>query len=542
MSQPSQHNRHNYLLRFLILLAALLVGTYLATVAVTGSTRAAAFVVVVPLIAMLVSTRNWFRSPRSMLIVVSSTLAFLALVHAWRRFIDPAGFFGPMPLHMEWLANTCVLTITVLSAGICQFMFAERDPANRANPVTSMLQLRRWRWPAFLFILVGLISLAVVVRQTKIGLTTSDLLHAIAFYEQTEPDSFTNQELSSLLAACGRETEAEALSEWMTEGGGTVVQFQSREIDLSRFDPVPWREAIQKIAEREQLVIIMEGHNAPRHRQWIEQVLPIFHAAGFSDYAAETLLEPAGALKLRGYPVISTGVYSRDPSFGNLLRTAIDLDFRLHGYESLNPDPQQREFGQAANLARLFSAHSDLKLVVHAGYAHVYKTPPESGQLLMAGHLWQMTGIEPYCILQMWHGPPEHEARQLAKLVGPGQEPVMLAPMPGGLLNPQFRVPAGAVDALVVHTPASGGPATRIHGFPSSRQRISGTWHRDQWPVLIGAWKMGEPADAIALDQVMLRQGEREFALWVPDGDYELRAFGLNGRLSVTQPDDSARD
>jgi hypothetical protein len=57
--------------------------------------------------------------------------------------------------------------------------------------------------------------------------------------------------------------------------------------------------------------------------------------------------------------------------------------------------------------------------------------------------------------------------------------------------------------------------------------------------VLLGAFRKDESAGAIALDQVMLREGERDFVLWIPDGDYEVRVFGMKGRISAASPDDS---
>jgi hypothetical protein len=305
----------------------------------------------------------------------------------------------------------------------------------------------------------------------------------------------------------------------------------SRPVDVSKIHPRPWREALTAIASRERLIIVMEAHNEPKHRQWIEQALPVLWAAGFHDYAAEGLSEPGEILKQRGYPVSSTGPYVSDPHFGNVLRTAIGLGFELHAYESHGTDFSEREYQQAANLARLFAANPKLKLVVHAGYGHVLKTPRETGETSMAAHLWKMTGIEPCCIWQIWHSPEEGQARQLAQVLPAGSEPLMLSPVPGGLTDPQFNFPSGAIDAIVIHAPSVGGPSQRVHSFPSARHRVTGVWNGPEWPVVIGAFRKGESADAIALDQVMLRQGERDCVLWVPDSDFETRVFGLNGRI-----------
>jgi hypothetical protein len=109
----------------------------------------------------------------------------------------------------------------------------------------------------------------------------------------------------------------------------------------------------------------------------------------------------------------------------------------------------------------------------------------------------------------------------------------MVVPAPSGLSDPQFDFPPGAVDALVIHPPSVGGPSQRVHHFPSAHRRVTGIWNGSEWPVLVGAFKKGESADAIALDQVMLRAGEKEFVLWIPNGAFEVRIFGLNGRVDA---------
>ena len=405
--------------------------------------------------------------------------------------------------------------------------------------------LRRFRWviaASVIFLLFGALTMARSATQR----TPASTLATIAHLEKiSERDAFAEQELSVFLSTVGRLDESEAASGWQFEDGeGEVIPLddlvEDQRLDLSQFEPLPWQSEMEKVAGREQLIVIMEAHNAPGHRRWIEQVLPILHRAGFRDYAAEGLYESGVTLMRRGYPVSTTGAYVNDPCFGNLLRRAMKLNFRLHEYEPTYESPEQREHDQAANLARLFEADPNLKLVVHCGYAHAEKRSGESGEQgetigrlkMMAARLWEMTGIEPYCILQSWHGPYESDSRQLAELTGVDREPYMLSPMPENLADIQFRVPKGSFDALVVH------PAARNdeHVFPSNMRTnqtvLRGTWPGPEWPVLIGAFRNGENADAIALDQVMLREGESDFALTVPDENSTVRVFGLRGKLN----------
>ena len=526
MPKPSR-----WISRFFALLLTQTVGSFVATSLVTGLNRTAVLLVVVPLITALLCTTAYFRAKHSILIVVAGTIATFASIHLLRMSIDAIWFVGPLPPDAVLTGYGVLTIITIACAGSACVLFS------------STGVLRKSRWIIVGVMAISLVGLAVVARKSVRELSASSLLHAIVRIEQQgAADPGAMQELSVMLANCGREADAESVSNPIVSSGGdsALPGTRSRPIDVSKFQAFPWRETLTEIANRERLIVIMEAHNAPKHRRWIEQTLSILQSAGFRDYAAEALSESGRSLEQRGYPVSLTGFYVSDPHFGNVLRTAIDLDFDLHAYEASGSNFYQREYEQAANLAKLFSENPKLKLVVHAGYGHVFKTPDDTGQKLMAGHLWKMTGIEPYCIWQTYHSPEEGEARQLAELLDTASEPMMLAPVPSGLSDPQFQFPPGAVDAIVVHPPSFGEPGQRVHSFKAARQRVAGVWNGSEWPVLVGAFKKGESADSIALDQVMLREREKDFVLWVPSDDYEIHIFGLKGRINSTNADGSS--
>ena len=496
---------------------AVLLGAMLLTFVFHGSKRAAVFTVGLPLAMMLLSSSSWFQSKLGLLRIFSITAAVLALVFACRWHWAPDAFFGGMIAQIS-AAFYVVVAGTTLAASACTwFAFNQK------------WILYKWRWLVLTLFVGIVVALGAIVQRAEIGLSSSAILRAIATHEQPDDqERYARQELSVLLSISGRELEAELIADSRGNPSTSSVAFTANEIE-----PLPWRETIEDIARREQLVIVMEAHNAPKHRQWIEQALPIFHRAGFRDYAAETLAPMTRALQLRGYPTNTTGYYSADPSFGNLLRTASNLGFRFHAYDSLVTDFQRREINQAQNIADLVAANPDRKFLIHAGYGHVLKTPDEYGHVMMAGHLWEMTGVEPYCIYQTWHSPEETESNQLSKLIEASGEIKMLTPPPTGIENGQLNFPDGAVDAIVVHSPSVGGPATREHCFPLQRKRITGKWLGNEWPVLIGAFKKNESPMAIALDQVMLKTNEREFVLWVPDTPHEIRVFNTNGQMNT---------
>lgn len=512
----------------MVICLAQLLGSFVATSQVTGLTRTAVLLVVFPLITTLFYTAGVFRSRYSIIIVATATVTTFACIRVSRQYINTTWFIGVLPADLELTGYGVLTAITLVCAQIANVVFS------------STGTLRKSRWVVLGTISILLVSLAVFARLSVWEPSPSDLLRTIVRTEQQHTtDAAATQMLSVMLANCGRETDAESVNRWDVSGHG-LVQTRSPRLKSADFNLLPWRQTFTEIANREQLILIMEAHNAPKHRQWIEQTLSILRDAGFRDYAAEGLAESGRSLRQRGYPVSSTGFYVSDPHFGNVLRTAIELGFNLHSYEAHGKDYLERESEQATNLTKLFAENPKLKLVVHAGYAHILKTPHETGEKLMAAQLWEKTGIEPYCIWQTWHSPEEDEAGQIAQMLPVDSDPMMLVPIPVQLHDPQFKFPPNAVDALVVHHPSIGGPDQRVHSSKSARRRVTGVWNSTVWPVLIGAFKKGESADAIALDQVMLRQGEKDFVLWVPTHDFEIRMFGLNGRINSAHLDASA--
>lgn len=308
--------------------------------------------------------------------------------------------------------------------------------------------------------------------------------------------------------------------------------------DRLELNAVPWKEGLEKIAADHRIVMIMEDHFASKHREFVGATLPVFKNAGFSNYAAEAISQLDTSLAQRGYPASRTGLYTSDPQFGNALRRALELDFTVLGYDFRPFSHEGREEFAATELAALFSKDAATKLLVHAGHSHVLKYDTDSAGRWLASRLWEKTKIEPFTI---WQWSSTHDAHDYAEIVrvlterGVSlDEPVLLMPPPPfncGLQDPPYGL--ARVDAIVIHPPDdSVAPDKRTVLFPDSRQRLAGVWTANVWPIVVCAYKKGEPMDAIALDQVMLRQDETRFLLWIPAGvEYEIRVFNVDGIL-----------
>lgn len=458
--------------------------------------------------------------------VVAATALAMFGFSCWRRRFDPLAAVGPVPPSLEAIALVGLGTINVAAAVMIAAVFS----AGR--------RMFRFRWVVFGVTTTGLVAFCLGLAMRVEGMNSRQaLLQRVVLLEQAA-DRIRwgeRQELSTMLAVLGRQHESRAIP--LLPGGGG--QKLSEPPDTPDADPpyvvTPWRDAITKIAAEHRLVLIMEAHTITEDRAWIEQTLGSFRAAGFTHYFAEAIAESGSVLKSRGYPSSRTGTYTLDPRFGNLLRTAMGLGFEVGGYDLANGDFDRREEYQAATLAQQFAARPDVRMVVHAGHGHVFKHEVRHVGRYMAARLWKMTGVEPFTIWQLSSELPNEVYRRLIHQIGPILEPVILVPPPrqvSEMLFPESSVQP-AVDAIVIHPRVGHEPADRRGAFSDQLTRVPGEWFGNQWPVVIAAIPGGEPDDAIALDQIMLRPGETAFELWVPHTDYTIRAWGLGGPLNI---------
>jgi len=183
-------------------------------------------------------------------------------------------------------------------------------------------------------------------------------------------------------------------------------------IATERYEPVDAVAAILEVADKHQVIMINEAHHVPMHRAFTLQLLEGLYRKGFRYFAAEALHSADKDLQSRGYPTI--GGYVSEPVFGDLVRTALKLGFNVIPYEceestmpdKVDPVPAMnfREQGQARNLKeRILDKDPSAKIIVHAGYAHIYKRLDgrrKNEVKWMALAFQELTGIEPFSIDQ----------------------------------------------------------------------------------------------------------------------------------------------
>lgn len=512
-------------------LVALLAVGYMAAGAVanliSAESRAVGALGLITLLSMIVSALAATRPRRMVAATFGATVLAMFAIYAWRRWFNESAVVGAVPRSLEPIALVVLGVINIAAAAIVAHVFAAARPVSR------------FRWMAFGAIVMALLVFCATAAW-RAGQANSPqaLLRSVVMLERSSArDDWTGrQQLSTTLAFLGRQREAREIPPSPDAAGDTLADLPDPPASDPPYRVTPWREAIARIAAERRLVLIMEAHTVSEHRAWIEQTLGLFRTAGFTHYFAEAISESGSTLKSRGYPTRSTGFYTLDPRFGNLLRTAISLDFELSGYDSSDHDFERREAHQAAALAKAFASRPNLRMMVHAGHGHIFKYEVRNVGRYMAARLWEMTGVEPFTVWQLSNALPNDVYRRLIHQIGPIHEPVMLMPPPRDVaeaLFPESTVQP-AVDAIVIHPPRLGRePTDRRGAFSDQMTRVQGVWRGDEWPVVVAAMVRGEPDNAVPLDQVMLRPGETDFELWVPRTDYTIRVWGLNGPLNA---------
>lgn len=368
----------------------------------------------------------------------------------------------------------------------------------------------------------------------------------------------SGQLIAKLEAEAGRYDQAVALSPFGPGGARHPGPLP----DAAGWQAEEAVQAIVRLSADRRAVLINEAHHVAQTRALTLALLPRLRAAGFTHFAAETLAngeQADHALAGRGYPVRSTGVYTREPVFGEVIRAALRLGFIIVPYESDAHAQQARERGQAERLAAVL-ADPAARVLVHAGYAHIHEAPGAWGEDVrpMAMELARLAGTDPLTIDQTIlraDTPAEREnPAYRALLARAGASAFVLVDKRGHgwSLQPE------RYDLSVVLPDLRAGAAT--HGRPGwlwqlpARVPVSG-FDADcgnAYPCAIEARHAGEGDDAIPADIVLLAApADAVPALALVPGEYRLLTISADGRklrggaLTVPPPPtepDPARD
>lgn len=230
------------------------------------------------------------------------------------------------------------------------------------------------------------------------------------------------------------------------------------------------------------------------------------------------------------------GFYLHDPAFGEAVREAADLGYRLAAYEQRREQRvagetgaaaiARREPAQADNfIADVLEANPKARVLVYCGYAHLRKTADHRSLLWFAARLRNKTGIDPLCVSQAYSGSfgPHAPDAPLTTAVLERFKPMdSIVVRTGGASVGAGR--AGA-DLAVFHPPLADvdGRPGWLAADPARRRLEVAVPGPREATVILQAVHTVEPELAIPADQQVLAPDATSAVMFLRPGDYRLR-------------------
>lgn len=300
-----------------------------------------------------------------------------------------------------------------------------------------------------------------------------------------------------------------------------------------------WEEpevVLRRAAAKHSVIMLSEAHHVPETRALGARLLPLLRERGFEYLAMETLHFPVPEAPKRVAVSMASdaasGYYFMDPQLAGLTREALRLGFKLVAYED-EESGRDREEAQARNLyERVLKDKPDAKVVVWAGYAHVYKRESPTFGKAMAQWVWELTGREPFTLYQVADAldPYFRDEEFYKPLVlddprRPRRALVLPAATPG---LPRSKDGRPLVDGYLVHPPfvaRAPGSLRPPWIVRKGLRRVAGV--AGEGARFVQAYPSAEGTASAPADQMAVVAGRYE--LWLPQGPHILQVRGENG-------------
>ena len=327
-----------------------------------------------------------------------------------------------------------------------------------------------------------------------------------------------------------------ALVTWDLAVGTSEKNYNQSQIDsINRlYNKVNAINYITEEAKQYQVLIINEAHHNARHRVFTKALLQKLYDSGFTNIGFEALTNGEfqdALLNTRKYPIQKTGHYIKEPQFGDLVRTALEIGYHVFPYEvTTDADGREREIQQAKNIQRVIEQKPREKFIIHCGFGHVLEGNYSDWGKTMAGRLTEFTGIDPLTINQDYFSEkskPEFN-HPLLKALNLTESSVLID---GNDKPMKYEYEDSYSDIAVLH------PNTiYIKGRPNwlftngnKATQISLEDIDISFPVMVLAYKKGEDIKtAIPMDIVEVENKTDSTYLALRKGEYEIVVYNLD--------------
>jgi hypothetical protein len=353
------------------------------------------------------------------------------------------------------------------------------------------------------------------------------------FKESRGVQDASGQLLGTLLSFLGRPREAQELFDNLPHDSSQPKR--KAPAPPANFSPVAAVDAITRAAADRRAVFVNEAHHVPQHRLLTLALLARLREHGYQYFAAETFSQEDPALNDRPYAINSTGFYTLEPVFAQVVREARRLGYTLVPYEAKNPGSQnERERGQAQNLKeRIFDKDPQAKVLVHAGYAHIEESGLLGDAPPMAVRFRELTGIDPLTIDQTSmteRSRAEVEVGTYRELESKHKfrDPTIFVG-DGGMWSSR----PGVVDATVFlpRTEYRKGRPGWLFALGRSEVPIPAEFCAAVSPCVVEARIAEEPAEAVPVDALLVEKPGDQIVLALPAGRYRVDVKDANGKV-----------
>lgn len=368
------------------------------------------------------------------------------------------------------------------------------------------------------------------------------------------PHSLLRQRLAALQSMAGRHDEALEVFEGPHREQAGPPTFAANLLPSPGSRAVAAVDVIVARAAEYDLVTINEAHHVPAHRALMLALLEPLHRLGYRYLALEGLDPADEELERRGYAKGRlSGSYLAEPIYGELVRSAMRLGYRVIGYDrhvpcepGTGPDEDclnQRQARQASGIASAVAADGRPgKIVVLVGYDHG-ALKASNGFNPMGARLAHLLAARHFSVDQVTTGPVSRRgaARSFVEHVGDKMgmdRPFVLV----GADDTDWQLPQlQGLHTLHVFWPhpllPDGRPAWMRDLIGRRAVVVDATACGTQESRLLHAHSWNEPPDATPLDRVWLRPGEVSATLYLPPGDHRLSCEAPQGRtVSLALP------
>jgi hypothetical protein len=298
------------------------------------------------------------------------------------------------------------------------------------------------------------------------------------------------------------------------------------------FKPQLASEYLINRAEKERIIILDEARFNPRHRVFMLSLLGGMYRQGFH-YLAVGALADTG-VNHRKYPLLSSGKYVPEPQYGELIREAVRLGFRLLVYDS-GAHSSSKE--QAQNIQKTLLEDQNAKILILADLLQKPNETTSNNIQSLANEIKSLTNITPFTIDQVAN--MEHSEKKLNSAfldwLTPDESLVMVneegKPFNGlasstlgdcQVFHPFTHYRQGRGDWMFLQD------RRRAYNLPAAMLTVT-------YPCIVSAYRQGEHKNAVPTDVVEFTSAAHHVPLVLVRGEYRIEVRDHLGARQVLE-------